>query len=136
MNGGFLFLYYSLVKILGVDWGKKRIGLSVSEGGFAEPYAVASSVEELEGVIEKESVDRVLLGLPEGEHAEEVKELGKNIEKRLGIPVVLRSEILTTKQALEKAIKSGKSKKARRNLDSYSASILLQEYLNELAQKK
>lgn len=124
------------MKILGVDWGKKRIGLAVSEGSFAEPYGVVSSFEELGKIIKKESIDQVILGLPEGKHERGTRELGRRIEKEFEIPVVLRSEVLTTKQALRKAIESGKPKKARRGLDSYSASLLLQEYLDELARQK
>ena len=54
------------MKILGVDWGEKRIGLALSEGSFAEPYGVVSSFEELSKVIRQEGVRQVVLGLPEG----------------------------------------------------------------------
>ncbi len=120
-----------IVRILSIDWGEKRIGLALSEGSFAEPYGVVSSFEELHQVVKKEGVDQVLLGLPEGKHEKQVRELSKRIKKELKIPVRLRSEVLTTQQALEKAIESGKSKKARRTLDALSAATLLQEYLDE-----
>ena len=122
-----------IVRILSIDWGKKRIGLAISEGSFAEPYKVVSSFDEIKKVVEEEAVDQVLLGLPEGKNKAEVLAFGKRIEEDLKVPVILRSEVLTTRQALEKAIESGKSRKARRILDPLSAAILLQEYLDELA---
>ncbi|OGC62399.1 hypothetical protein A2890_01335 [candidate division WWE3 bacterium RIFCSPLOWO2_01_FULL_53_14] len=119
------------MKILGVDWGEKRIGLALSEGSFAEPYGVVSSFEELSKVIRQEGVRQVVLGLPEGRHENRVRNLSKRIEEELETPVILRSEVLTSRQALQKLIEAGKSKKFRANLDAASAALLLQEYLDE-----
>jgi len=119
------------MKILGVDWGEKRIGLALSEGSFAEPYGVVSSFEELSKVIRQEGVRQVVLGLPEGRHENRVRNLSRRIEEELETPVILRSEVLTSRQALQKLIEAGKSKKFRANLDAASAALLLQEYLDE-----
>lgn len=119
------------MKILGVDWGEKRIGLALSEGSFAEPYGVVSSFEELSKVIRQEGVRQVVLGLPEGKHENRVRNLSRKIEEELGTPVILRSEVLTSRQALQKLIEAGRSKKSRANLDAASAALLLQEYLDE-----
>ena len=118
------------MKIFGIDWGEKRIGLALAEGSLAQPYGVVSSVGELFVVLKKEGVQRVVLGLPEGKFEEKVRDLGREIERELSIPVILRSEVLTTRQALGKAIEAGKSRKSRRNLDALSAALLLQEYLD------
>jgi putative transcription antitermination factor YqgF len=116
---------------LGVDWGEKKIGLAISETSFAEPFGVVGSFDELKEIIEKEGVGKVVLGLPEGKHQEKVRELGGRIEKELNVPVTFRSEILTTRQALEKAIEAGKPRKSRRDLNALSATLILQEYLDE-----
>ena len=119
------------MRILGIDWGEKKIGLAISETSFAEPFGVVGSFDELKEIIKKEGVGKVVLGLPEGEHQEKVKELGGRIEKELNVPVTFRSEILTTRQALEKAIEAGKPRKSRRDLNALSATLILQEYLDE-----
>lgn len=119
------------MKLLGIDWGEKRIGLALSGGSFAEPYGVVSTFEELSNVIRQEGISRVVLGLPEGKHEGRVRGLSKRIEEELGVTVVLRSEILTSREALKKLIEAGKSKKARANLDAAAAALLLQEYLDE-----
>jgi len=119
------------VKLLGIDWGEKRIGLAVSAGGLAEPFGVVGSSTELIELVRSEGIEKIVLGLPEGRFEKRVRDLSKRIETELGIPVVLRSEVLTSRQALRKSIEAGKSKKSRRNLDAQAAALLLQEYLDE-----
>ena len=125
------FSYHYRMNILGIDWGEKRIGLAVSEGSFAEPFGLVSSFEELSKVIRREGVRQVILGLPEGKHEKRVRELSRRIEEELGVPVILRSEVLTSRQALQKLIEAGKSRKSRANLDAAAAALILQEYLDE-----
>lgn len=118
------------VKLLGVDWGEKRIGLALADGTLAQPFGLVSSFEELEKVIRQEGIGQVVLGLPEGKHRTRVMNFGERI-KGLGVPVVFHSEVLTTHEALQKAIEAGKSRKARQaQLDSLAAALLLQEYLD------
>lgn len=118
------------MKLLGIDWGEKRIGLAISDGTLAQPYGLVSSFEELVQVIKKEGIEKVILGLPEGKNEKLVRQLAEKIEGA-GVPVVFRSEVLTTQQALQKAIEAGKRRKARRaQLDSLAATLLLQEYLD------
>ena len=121
------------MKTLGVDWGEKRIGLALAEGSFAESYGVVSSYEELKNLIKNTGIEQVILGLPEGMHENKVRKLGEEIEQELNIPVVLRSEVLTSRLAQEKLIQAGKKKKDRRELDAASAALLLQEYLDDQA---
>ncbi|OGC54603.1 hypothetical protein A2797_01620 [candidate division WWE3 bacterium RIFCSPHIGHO2_01_FULL_48_15] len=118
-----------MTKMLGIDWGEKRIGLAIADDSLAQPYGLVGEFAELEKVIEKEGVEKVVLGLPEGKHEKQVRALARKIEA-LGIPVVFRSEILTSREALQKAIEAGKSKKSRRQLDALSAALLLQEHLD------
>ncbi len=118
------------MKILGIDWGKKRIGLAVSEGSFAEPFGTVSSFEELKEVVRQEGISQAVLGLPEGKLEKEVREFGYRIENEIGIPVVFRSEVLTSRQALQKLIEAGRSLHSRRSLDARAAALLLQEYLD------
>jgi putative Holliday junction resolvase len=117
------------MKLLGIDWGEKRIGLAISEGELAEPYGIVGSFEELEEVIRQKGIGRIVLGLPEGKYRKTVRQLGKRLEE-LGVEVILRNEVLSTRIALERAIAAGKKKKARRNLDAIAAAVLLQEYLD------
>ncbi len=118
------------MKVLGVDWGEKRIGLAISEGELAEPFGVVESVEGLIAVVREEGVEKIILGLPEGKNKRRVEELGRRLKEELGAEIVFQNEVLSTKIALEKAIAAGKKRKARRNLDAIAAAVLLQEYLD------
>lgn len=124
------------MKILGVDWGEKRIGLAIAEGSLAEPLGVVDAVEKLLEIAKKEGVEKIVLGLPEGRYEKKVKELGRRLEKELGVEVVLRGEVLSTEAALKVAIEVGRGKKARRALDALAAAILLQEYLDSVGESR
>lgn len=118
------------MKILGVDWGERRIGLAVADDGLAEPLGTVGSVGELIEIAREQETERIILGLPEGKHKKSVKDLSKRLEKKLGVEVVLRSEVLSTEAALKVAIEAGRGREARRRLDALAAAILLQEYLD------
>jgi putative Holliday junction resolvase len=117
--------------ILGVDWGEKRIGMAIARGNLAEPLGVVSSFEELAVIVRQEGIRQIILGLPEGKFEARVRSWEKRIERELGVPVVLRLEVLTSRQALQKSIEAGKPKKSRRDLDAQAAALLLQEFLDE-----
>lgn len=118
------------MKILGVDWGEKRIGLAIADDGLAEPLGTVGSVGELIEIAKKQRVEKIVLGLPEGKHEEKVRDLSEKLERELGVEVVLRSEVLSTESALKAAIEARKGREARRKLDALAAAVLLQEYLD------
>ncbi len=116
---------------LGVDWGEKRIGMAIARGNLAEPLGTVGSFGELMVIARGERVEKIVLGLPEGKFEERVRSWSKRIEGELGVPVVLRSEVLTSRQALQKSIEAGRPKKSRRDLDAQAAALLLQDFLDE-----
>ena len=134
------------MKYLGIDYGKRKVGLAVSEGKLAEPHLVIryKSEEELLGKVEQvvssfakaskdKQVDQVIVGISEGETAEETERFGKRLEEVLKIPVVYQDETLTTQKAQELSIEAGMKRKKRKELeDAYSAALILQAHLDAL----
>ncbi|MFV1917135.1 MAG: Holliday junction resolvase RuvX [Patescibacteria group bacterium] len=125
------------MRILSIDFGRKKIGLAVSGGSLAEPLRVIryKSKEELLGkvveVVEVEKVEQVVMGISEGEMANETKSFAHKLGNKLKIPIFFQDETLTTKDAQELAIKAGIKRKKRRELeDAYSATLILQAYLD------
>lgn len=113
------------MKYLGIDYGKRKIGLALSEGIMATPFGVihVSSLEDalnkIGVVIKRENIDKVVIGKPEsGEAANMVDNFLKAFNS---VPSVIVDETLSTKAV------AGKGKKE----DSYSAAIILQNYLDE-----
>ncbi len=141
---------------LGVDYGEKRIGLAFGdELGVACPLpaATAGSLEErlrqIQGVIEQRRIDALVIGYPYnmdgsvGFKAREVDVFIAELEKRFALPVHRSDERLTTSQARAVGKPSGRKhpslKKVRKerasgHLDSRSAAIILQDFLEERLQ--
>ena len=126
------------MRYLGIDYGKKRIGLALSdeEGRLAFPHKTitnsdtSSVAKEVGKIAKKEGVSKIIIGLPitfggkESEQTKKVKEFGAGLEKLLQLPVEYGNEVLSTKMAE----RSGSSKK---NIDTASAAIILQSYLDK-----
>ncbi len=125
------------MRYLGIDYGKSKIGLSISEGLTASPLKVLSvnslkdAILKVRQVVEKEGIGRVVVGLPESGEARKITEDFINNLKPY-VDVVASDETLSTQNAVQKMIQLGKSKKTRRQEDAVSASLILQEYLDNL----
>ena len=136
----------ALARFLAVDYGRKRIGLAISDplGMIASPAGFITRREGkrppitkiLARAAELEAVGFVL-GLPlDGEGNEtdwtaEVRALGAEISKRSGMPVRFYDERFTTAAALRTVREMGESTHGRKgDVDSLAATILLQHALN------
>jgi putative Holliday junction resolvase len=136
----------ALARFLAVDYGRKRIGLAISDplGIIASPAGFITRREGKRAPITKilaraaelEAVGFVL-GLPlDGEGNEtdwtaEVRALGAEISKRSGMPVRFYDERFTTAAALRTVREMGESTRGRKgDVDSLAATILLQNALN------
>lgn len=112
------------MKILGIDYGKRKIGLAIGVSGFSEPWKVVN-LSELKKILETEKFDKLVVGVSEGEMAEE----SKNFAKEIG--AITFDETLTTKDAIRMSIEAGVNRKKRKEMeDAYAASLMLQNYLD------
>jgi putative Holliday junction resolvase len=125
------------MRILGIDYGRKKIGLAISESSLAEPLKVLIYRdieilnEEIKKIAQEFRIEKIVVGVSEGKMAEETKEFGKKLEKSLKIPAVFQDETLTTSEAQSLSIKAGIKRKKRKKLeDAYSATLILQSYLD------
>jgi putative Holliday junction resolvase len=130
---------------LGVDWGRVRVGVAVSDGLglMAHPAATLSGespsrlAEELLRLAREHKAESIVLGLPrnmdgtEGESAAEVRRLAKRLEEA-GCAVVLWDERLTTWEAerilVERVGRRGEKRKKAK--DELAACLILQSYLD------
>ncbi len=136
----------ALARFLAVDYGRKRIGLAISDplGMIASPAGFITRREGKRAPITKivaratelEAMGFVL-GLPlDGEGNEtdwtaEIRALGAEIAKRTGMPVRFYDERFTTAAALRTVREMGESTRGRKgDVDSLAATILLQQALN------
>lgn len=122
------------MKYLGVDYGKKKIGLAISEGLTASPYSVlavtslADAIFKIRHIIQKEEIDQLVIGLAEsGQSANMTKAFIKEIRAEFPLEVV--PETLSSQNAQasrhQLGLKSGDD-------DAYAAADILQNYLDSI----
>ncbi|MCL5774733.1 MAG: Holliday junction resolvase RuvX [Patescibacteria group bacterium] len=123
------------MKILGIDYGEKRIGLAISDESrtFARELEILSPKEfwqRISSLAKEEEVERMVLGWPinmagkETKKTREVEKFRIELEKACAVPVDVMDERLTSVMAHN--LPGGK-----KNVDSLAAQILLQNYLDK-----
>lgn len=123
------------MKYLGIDFGIRRIGLSISEGTLASPWKVLEvqglkdSVEKVLKIIKEEGFQKIIVGLPEGKMARTVLGFVNGLEKT-GLDVEASDETLSSQRALQQMISENVPLKKRRSNDAAAAAIILQNYLD------
>jgi putative Holliday junction resolvase len=132
------------MKILGIDFGTKRIGLAISddEGSFAFPLKtieVSKTIfDEIDSLVKERGVEILVLGDPGSDEGvqgtrEKVLDFKQKLEER-GHKVELQSEMMTslyTDQFFNKkpiANKRGGDQKEKK--DESAAAMILQRYLD------
>jgi len=119
------------MNILAVDHGMKRIGLAWTDSdlGVVLPYGVLGSVAELLELVEKEKIDRIIVGWPlnleseENDNTERVKTFVEELKNNIEIPIELIDERFTTIQAEKMG--------GEASLDEKAAMLILQSYLDK-----
>lgn len=124
------------MKYLGVDWGLKKIGLSVSSGDFASPLKTIQikdfqdGIEKIVNLAKIEKVDMVIVGQPEGNMGRISGKVIMSLRKR-GLEAVGADETLSTREAQRLMLEMGNPQKKRKDDNAVSAAIILQRYLDE-----
>ena len=132
--------------MLAVDWGERRIGLSLSDESqrLAQPLTTLTRragkrfpMRQLRTLLEQHAVAGVIVGLPLDEQGEEgaparaARELAAAIGRQTGRPVELWDERMTTARALQAVREMGGSARGRKeDVDALAATLLLQHYLD------
>lgn len=133
------------MRYLGLDLGKRKLGVAISDklGIIASFYAsiISSSEDEMLSfvlnIIEKEKIDCVVIGLPKnmdnslGFRVDDTITFKEKLEKEFSGEIVFEDERLTTVEAERVLIGADMSRKKRKTkIDGISAVIILQSYLN------
>jgi putative Holliday junction resolvase len=134
-------------RILGIDFGSKRIGLALSDptNTLASPLPTIqndnNAIEKIVEIIVKNNVDKIVIGYPlnmngtKSSTCELVDEFIERLSRKTNKEIIKRDERLTSYIAQQQILESVRSKKKRKDkslLDQFSARIILQEYLDEI----
>ncbi len=133
-------------RVLGVDWGERRIGLALSDETrtIARPLTTLTRragkrfpMRQLLAACAEHQVSSVVIGLPldaqgeEGPAAGAARSLAEDIATRTALPVTLWDERLTTARALRTVRELGGSARHRKgDVDALAAALILQHYLD------
>ena len=127
------------MRIAALDYGTQRIGVAVAntEVGIAFPAAVLpNDLEQVARWLQQEGVRQVVVGAPymlwgeRGAQLQTVEAFADQLRQRLGIPVELYDERLTTTEA-ERRLREGELPRKKREVvvDAVAAAILLDAYM-------
>tara|TARA_Y100000591_G_C21422407_1_gene492845 strand:+ start:22 stop:429 length:408 start_codon:yes stop_codon:yes gene_type:complete len=133
---------HSEEEILGLDYGEKRIGVSISRLNkkMAIPHSIIQYrdievvFDKIKKIIENNNIKLIVLGIPKtlkneiGFKAKEVLSFKEKLSKNIKIDVELEDERLSTVQALNSIDRKSKNK----YVDDSSATIILNNYLEKL----
>jgi putative Holliday junction resolvase len=135
------------MKLLGVDYGRRRIGVAVTdpEAFIARGLCVIDTqktpncIDELLRIINDENPSAIIFGLPLGPEDEEtamsheVRRFVSKITERTNLPIHFIDESYTSKKAAE--LMMHRKKKARRDKslsDRIAACLILQDYIDNV----
>jgi len=134
------------MRILGIDYGTKRVGIAVSDESefLASPRetmlrskSLDADLARLKTLIDEEGIALVVVGLPinmDGTHgpmAEEAEAFASKLQDVSGLQVEFYDERLTSAEAERVLIEADVSRSKRKDLrDSLAATLILQGFLD------
>ena len=136
------------MRIIGLDYGSKTVGVAVSDPLGITAQAVETiwrkdenklrrTCARIEELIREYEAERIVLGLPKhmnndiGERAKKALEFGGMLKRRTGLEVVMWDERLTTVEAERTLIENKVRRENRKQyIDKIAAVFILQGYLD------
>ena len=132
-------------RFLGIDYGRKRVGIAVSDplGIIARGVGVLERKPSLAAEVCRMAAElgaqTLVVGMPlmlrggKGEMALEVEAFIAELEGECGLPVVTVDERFTSAAAADTVLQMGVPRKKRRDkgrLDAMAAALILQDFLD------
>lgn len=142
------------MRILGLDYGSKTVGVAVSDALLLTAQGVETierksenklrqTLARIEELCVAYEVTELVLGLPKhmnndmGDRAEKTLVFKEMLERRTGLPVHMWDERLTTVMAERVLMESGVRRENRKEyVDKIAAVFILQGYLDMRSMKK
>ena len=135
-------------RLLGIDYGTVRIGLALSDPTrtlasplpFLENNSPQQVTQALSELIQTHQISALIIGLPRnmdgtyGPSAQKVRDFISQIQKDIPLPITPIDERLTTAQVSKQLAGIGlNQRQLRKKVDSSSACLILQQYLDRSA---
>lgn len=133
------------MRILGIDYGEKRIGLALSDEmemtarglSVIERRSKKADLEAIAAAVSEHAVGAIVVGYPlrldgtAGIQCDKIDRFIAALRDVVSVPVIAWDETLSTKEAEGLMREAGvKRKKKRGMVDRIAAAVILQDYLN------
>jgi putative Holliday junction resolvase len=132
-------------RLIGIDYGEKRIGIAASDGALAVPVTIlehtsrGDDLDRVADIILEREADAVVVGLPlhssgdEGEQARRCRRFAESLARSTGLPVEYQDETLSsvTAEAAVRELPGVGHGRHSRSVDDHAAARILQAYLDE-----
>lgn len=121
------------MRLLGIDYGEKRVGLALAAGSATKPLTVIPNnnllVKNIAEICRREDIDRVIIGCNES-IAPTVRNLKNRLQNKIDPEVELTDETLTTQKGTAKMlISQTRQTQRRKRIDAVAAAEILSAYL-------
>ena len=140
------------MRILGLDYGSKTVGVAISDPLGITAQGVETiwrkqenhlrqTLARIEELVSEYHVEKIVLGYPKnmnntiGERAQKSLEFKEMLERRTGLEVIMWDERLTTIAAERMLMESGVRRENRKAvIDKVAAALILHGYLDSQRQ--
>lgn len=134
------------MRIIGIDYGSKKIGIALSSGGHIMPLETVENrenhiiknfaVKKIAEIINSENPDKIVIGNPDHKSGIVKSELSTFVDSVKDsvdhkYEFIFVDEFKTTDLSTKVMIDLGVSRKKRKDDDSYSACVIIANYLAE-----
>lgn len=142
------------MRIMGLDYGTKTVGVAVSDPlgltaqavetiGRKEENKLRRTCARIETLIGEYEVEKIVLGFPKhmnndiGERAKKALEFKDMLHRRTGLEIIMWDERLTTVEAERTLMETGVRREHRKkHIDQIAAVFVLQGYLDLLHMRR
>jgi putative Holliday junction resolvase len=138
-----------MTRVLAIDFGERRIGLAISDPlqitaqglPTIDTKKIKDVFSHILGIVEEKDVKKIVVGMPRnmdgsiGFKGEAVKKFIGELKRRIDVEIITWDERLTTVQSQRNMQQMGIKQREKEAVDRISATLILQSYLDSLAQK-
>lgn len=131
-------------RLLALDVGEKRVGIAICDESrtLARPLLTLNRASKKEdfakiaALCREHAIEKVIVGLPktlrgeEGPQAQRVRRYTIELQAALNLPIDFWDERYTSVDAQERLASASRKARAKGDIDSAAAAIILQEYLD------
>jgi putative pre-16S rRNA nuclease len=131
-------------RLIGLDVGEKRVGVAICDETqtLARPLLTLNRTSKKEdfariaALCREHTIKKVIVGLPktlrgeEGPQAQRVRRYADELQATLNLPIDFWDERYSSVDAQERLMSASRKARAKGDIDSAAAAVILQEYLD------